>query len=134
MKYFVMSFKWVHWDGRKRTLLKDKMSSIHWKTTTIDFWNSNWEVLEFYPVYQSYCSLVGKLTFIFMGGRIYSEAVMRNNKKMAVSFNIHLDISMMSYQSTIIIFTIMSTYISRSTRNKQHHRIWQICFTSRYLN
>jgi hypothetical protein len=44
----------------------------------------------------------------------------------------HLDTSTMSYQSTTIIFTIMSTCIPRWTRNKGHHRIWQICFISRY--
>jgi chromosome segregation and condensation protein ScpB len=43
-----------------------------------------------------------------------------NNKKLAV-------LSMVSYQSTIINFTIMSI------RNKGHHRILQICFISKYF-
>jgi hypothetical protein len=39
----------------------------------------------------------------------------------------------MSYQSTTIIFTIMSTWYTRWIRNKGHHRIWQICFISRHF-
>jgi hypothetical protein len=39
------------------------------------------------------------------------------NKKLAVSFNIYLDTSMMSYQSTTIIFTNMSTsYIPMNSK------------------
>jgi hypothetical protein len=58
--------------------------------------------------------------FLYSYEAEFAQKLLRDNNK---NSTIHLDISMMSYLSPIMIFTISQFDISRRTRNKGHHRI-----------